>query len=87
MSFEIVFVFASLGFIVFIIEFRFGMVTVETNHDWEVVWPGNTTSQVLGRPDCGWNGEYCDKGKNCGIPAYLNTYRNTDSYILSLEVW
>ena len=40
---------------------RYGDVQVQET-DWKVVWPGNTGRAVLGRPRCGWYGEYCQKG-------------------------
>ena len=40
---------------------RYGEVQVQET-DWKVVWPGNTGRAVLGRPRCGWYGEYCQKG-------------------------
>ena len=55
--------------------FRFGVTVVEEHNDWIVVWPGNSTSPVLGRPKCGWDGEYCERGKTIrqnvlGIKTY-----------------
>ncbi len=41
---------------------RDGEVTINKDFDWQIVWPGNSSKVVLGRPDCGWNGEYCEKG-------------------------
>ena len=39
-------------------------------------WPGDTTVVPLGRPDCGWNEEFCSTPNDCKFVIYkmLSSY-------------
>ena len=37
---------------------------MKDNDNITVVWPGNTFTPVIGRPECGWDGEFCEKGNS-----------------------